>query len=135
MASVDVSLVHDGDVGLLNEGGVLLVDHWLMVLVDVLLNHDWLMMLVNNILMVLMNYIFLVLNDNILVMLVDDILMDFLHNSGIGVGSDFLSKLVSVDGLAFVGALVDSLLVVSDHNWLFVDLLDMGGAMALVILR
>ena len=132
--SVNVSLVDDGDVSLFNEGGVFLMDDWLMVLVDVLLNHDWLMMLMNNILMMLVDNIFLVLNNNILVVLVDHILMDFLYNSCIGVGSVLICKVVSIDGLAFISALVDSLLVVSNNNWLFVDLLNMGVAMALVIL-
>ena len=131
---VDVSLVHEGDVLLLNEGGVLLMDNWLMVLVDVLLNDHWLMMLMNDVLMMLMNNILLVLNNNIFVMLVDHVLMDLLNDGCIGVGSVLVSKVVSVNGLTFIGALVDSLFVVSDHNWLFVDLFNVGVAMALMVL-
>jgi len=131
-ASVNVSLMHDGHVLLLNKGGVLLVDHWLMVLVDVLLNHDWLMMLMNNVLMMLMNYIFLVLNNNILVMLVDHILMDFFHDGCIGVLPVLFSQLVPVNSLTFIGALVDCLLVVSDHNWFLIYLFNMSIPMALV---
>jgi len=110
------------------------MDNWLMMLVNMLLNHDWLMMLMNNVLMMLMNNIFLVLNDDILVMLVDHILMNFLHDGCIGVSPVFFSKLVSVHCLAFIGALVYSLLVVSDHNWFLIYLFNMSIAMALMVL-
>ena len=127
--SVNVSLMDNGHVLLLNESGVLLVDDWLMVLVNVLLNHDWLMMLMNNVLMMLMNDIFLVLNNNIFVMLVDHILMDLLNDGCIGVGSVLLSEFVSLNSLTFIGALVDSLLVMLDDNWFLIYLLNVGVAM------
>jgi len=134
MFLVDVSLVHNGDVLLFNEGGVFLVDHRLVMLMDVLLNHDWLMMLVNNVLMMLMNYILLVLYNNIFVMLVDDILMNLLNDGCISVLSVLLCQFVSFNGLAFIGALVDGLFVVSDHNGFLVDLLNVLVAMAHMVL-
>jgi len=127
--SVNVSLMDNGHVLLLNESGVLLVNNWLMVLVNVLLNHDWLMMLMDNVLMMLMNDIFLVLNNYIFVMLVDHILMDLLNNGCIGVLSVLLSKFVSLNSLTFIGALVDSLLVMLDDNGFLVNLLNMGVSM------
>jgi len=131
---VDVSLMHNGDVFLFNEGGVFLMDHRLVMLVDVLLNHDWLMMLMNNILMMLMNYIFLVLNNNIFVMFMDNILMNLFHNSCISVGSVFIVQVVSFNSLTFIGALVDSLFVVSDHNGFLVDLFNMSVTVADMVL-
>jgi len=131
---VDVSLMHNGDVFLFNEGGVFLMDHRLVMLVDVLLDHDWLMMLMNNILMMLMNYIFLVLNNNIFVMFMDNILMNLFHDSCISVGSVFIVQVVSFNSLTFIGALVDSLFVVSDHNWFLVDLFNMRVTVADMVL-
>jgi len=133
--SVNVSLMDNWDVLLLNKSGVLLVDNWLMVLVNVLLNHDWLMMLMDNVLMMLMNDIFLVLNNNIFVMLVDNILMDLLNDGCISVGSVLLSEFVSLYGLTFIGALVDSLFVVLNNNWLLIYLLNMGVAVGHMIVR
>ncbi len=110
------------------------MDDWLMVLMDVLLNDHWLMMFMNNVLMMLMDNISLMFNIYILVVLVDHILMNFLNNSCIGVGSVLVSEVVSVHSLAFIGALVDSLLLVRNHNWFFVDLLNVSVSVALVVL-
>lgn len=100
------------------------MDDWLMVFMHVLLNNDWLVVLVDNLLMMFVKNIFLVLNNHIFVMFMDDVLMDFLDDGGSDVGSHVSGKLVSFNGLTFIGLLVDCLFVVSDNNWLFVDLLN-----------
>lgn len=92
--------------------------------VDVLLDDHWLVMLMDDFLMVFMEDVFSVLHNNILVMLVNNILMDLLDDGLLNVSSDVGSKFVPLDGLAFVGLLVLSLLLVSDHHWGFVDFLD-----------
>lgn len=130
---IDVSLMHNWNVFLLDDGGVLLVNHWLMVLMNVLLNHHWLMMLMDNVLMVLVHDVLLVFHDHILVVLMDNILMDFLHDGCIGVGSVFLCKFMSVNGSSLILALVDGLFLVSDDNGLFVDLLNVGVSVALMV--
>lgn len=63
-------------------------------------------------------------NDDIFVMFVDDVLMDFLNDGGSNVLSNVGVEFVSLNGLTFIGLLVDSLLVMGDNNWLFVDLLN-----------
>jgi len=119
-----VSLVDDWDVFLLDDSLVLLVDDWLVVLVDVLFDDHWLMVLMNHVLMMFMNNILVVLNDDILVMLVDNILVNFFHDGCIDVGLNVSSKLVFLNYFTFIGLLVDCLLFVLNHDWLFVNFLN-----------
>ena len=81
-------------------------------------------MLMNNLLMMFVENIFFVFYDDILMMLVDDVLMDFFNDGGVDVGSNISGKLVSLNGLAFVSLLVDCLFLMSNNDWLFVDLFD-----------
>jgi len=111
---------------LLDQGLVLFVDDGLMVLVDVFLNDDWLVMLMHNLLMMFMQDVLLVLHYHILVMFMDDVLMDFLDDGLGNLDSHISGEFVSLNCLAFIGLLEDSLLLMADDNWLLVDLLNDG---------
>ncbi len=99
------------------------MDDWLVMFVDVLLYDHWLMMLMDNVLMVLVDYILVVLNDNIFVMFMDNILVDLLNDGSIDMGLNLSGELMLLNNLAFIGLLEYCLLLMGDHNWLFVDLL------------
>jgi hypothetical protein len=123
LGGIGTLLVHNRDVVLLDQGRVLFVDNWLMMLMDVLLNDHWLMVLMDDLLMVLVEDVLSVFHDNVLVMLMNNVLMDLLHDGGLNGGPNISSEFVPLDSLALVGLLVLSLLLVSDHYGLLVDLL------------
>jgi hypothetical protein len=116
-------LVYNRYVFLFNQSGVLLMNDRLVMLMNVLLINNWLVMLMNDILMMFMQNILLMFNKDIFVMFMDNVLMDLLDNWSILVwfiDSTFLSeKFFST----FVPFLDNSLLLMSDDNGGFVNLL------------